>query len=483
MQMARTTWLLEPPSVPEALADLPGGDPGVLPQHLIDEPLRVVVPIWEVSNPSPFNPALVEVYWHGILADTKTFTAPLDPDRDLVFLIPPDIRLKHGTFDVTYSVRIAAGDTVHSTSRQITVDLFPPAFTSAGRVLIFDVASVTDDYLQANGDVLMARLPAYRTPSPGDEVVWYWDSTPSAGRQAGQARVADLVPPGKVSFSGQLLRDAGEGTRYAQFVLKDYAGNEVWSGVAELDSRPLPVPRVLPALSVLNASGAGMSQSLTALSAFNQGVTLKVPDNAVLKPGDRGVIRWGEAGQPGFREQPFGQAGETWVVPPDSVAPFLDNQVALSYRVIDVQFREYHAAPGQLRLTQAASLINRSVQCDLVEAGALSLRAALDRGAVVKLAPWSLMQPGQTLKFVVSGVSANLQPVNHTFAEGWVVTQEQCVYGVGFDDDPCLHIPAQALQSLRINEVFQVDAYLSFNGSGQWAATPTFKKLQATLRR
>lgn len=482
MHKAGRTLVLEPPRVPEALQDLPGGKPGVLPQALIDTPLKVVVPIWEANRPSPINPVLVEVFWHGELAASRRFVAPFDPDTDLIFFISPDLRLEHGTFEVTYSVRIAAGDTVYSAPRQVTVDLLPPAF-SAGRALQFSVSSVTEDYLQANGDVLTANLPAYRSPAPGDEVVWYWDNSPTPRRQAGKARVADLVPAGKVSFGGQLLRDAGEGVRYAQFVLSDYAGNQIWSGVSELDSRPLPVPRVLPALSVLNASGAGMTQSITALSAFNQGITLKVPQSAVIKPGDRGVIFWGERGQVGFMEQSFSQAGETWRVPPASVAPFLDNQVALSYTVIDAQLREYRSAPGQLKLTQASNLINRSVQCSLVNAGTLSLAAAINQGAAITLQPWSLMQPGQTLKFVVSGVNAGFQPVSHTFAEGWIVTEEQCRNGVGFDGDVRLRIPAEALRVLRIGEVFQVDAYLSFNGSGDWARTPTFKKLQATLQR
>lgn len=98
---------------------------------------------------------------------------------------------------------------------------------------------------------MLAEVPAYFSPSPGDLVIWYWSSTPTGSEHTGTLPLveSDIGSTISIAFDKQMVLESGDGIRYVSYKLKDRSGNAGPRALAvSLLVCAQPVPRVLPPL-------------------------------------------------------------------------------------------------------------------------------------------------------------------------------------------------------------------------------------------
>ncbi|WP_263264294.1 hypothetical protein [Pseudomonas sp. RIT-PI-S] len=470
---------LLPAEVPAALPTLPGGPVNVLPVAVLAAPLQVKLPKWPVSG-GLVGPR-VKICWDGALVHDQQLDRDFDED-DLLFDL--QLNLTHGPHQLDYNVTLGNGSVSPGEAVTVTVDRVPPALGTPPAQLVFppEVGSgVTDDYLQANGDQLSATLPAYGGQAPGDQITWYWDRSLNANEQLGTQWVADLLPPMTLIFSGDAIRARGDGARFVHYRITDYAGNSAQSGTVQLPVRATPVPRVLPVPQAVGATGSGANQTLRAAQAVG-GIQIRIPANAVIKPGETAALIFGEPGQVGGVRVPIvGGAGDTLEIGEYEVAAHLDNRVPVRYETTDLQGVVHGSDVLQLTVNESRGLNFPTVQCALVDGSQLSLSRVPATGAPLRLSAWRMMTDYQRLMVRVTGVDRSDGGVDEAVVEGRKIEASELATGVGQNGD--LVIPKALLSRLKLNESFYVEAYLSFDGSGRWPAVPTFMSLVPVLVR
>lgn len=470
---------LAPARVLNVLPDLPGGPPNLLPVAALAAPLSVKLPKWSESG--GLAGPRVRIFWDGHLAVDETLERNFDDD-DLYFDLS-SLDLSHGPHRLSYEVTLGNGSITPSEATQVNVDLVPPGLGAPpARIgLPADLSGdLTDDYLQAHGDELIATLPPYGGQAPGDQVTWYWDRRLDANEPLGQGLVAELTPPMSLVFPGDAIRGRGDGARFIHYRLTDYAGNASQSGIVQLDVRATPIPRILPVPQVVGATGSGPSQSLAARQALG-GIEVQIPATAVIKPGETASLVFGEPGQVGGARVPLEGAGQSAIVDEYAVAAHLERSVSIRYEAIDLQGTVHRSDELQLALTNVYDLNFPTVECALVDGSQLSLARVPPTGAPLSIAPWLMMTDYQRLMVRVSGVDRANQPLDEAVVEGRQVDAEELNTGIGLRGD--LVLPKALLNRLQLNEAFYVEGYLSFDGSGRWPSAPTFKTLVPTLVR
>lgn len=470
-------FILSPANVLGALPDLAGEPVNLLPVTLLSLPLQVQVPKWAESG--GLAPPHVQLYWDGAMVLDQAMPPRFDED-DLVFSLE-GLPLDHGAHRLHYQVRLGNGSVGESAAAEVNVDLVPPALGVPPSSLHFPnevLGGLTDDYLQAHGDQLQVGVPSYTGQAPGDRIGWYWDTQSSAGNSAGSLRVADLVPAMTLTFTGAMVRERGDGTRFVYYRITDYAGNTSQSAITSLPVRATPVPRVLPVLQAVGASGSGARQTLKA-TQVTTGLELEVPATAVIKPGETAVLIFGTPGQVGGASLPIQGAGTQVNVSVQTVAPHLDRTVAVYYEVTDTAGAVHTSNVLTLVFTESSGLNFPTVQCELVNGNQLSLRQVPATGAPITLAAWRIMTTDQHLMVRVEGVDTGGAALDEPVVEGRPITAAEVGAGVGYAGD--LVIPRALLLRLQRNTPFYVRGYLSFDGSDQWPAMPTFKDLIPTL--
>jgi len=469
---------LLPAKVPDALPELGDKPVNLLPTALLAQPVRVCIPRWGESG--GLGPPTVGIYWDRVRVHEVTLP-PDFADEQLSFELE-SLQLSHGSHRLHYDIRLGNTSVVDGPPVEVHVDLVPPDLDQTQARLGFPpevvTGEVTDDYLTSHGDRLQAVVPQYGGQAPGDRIDWYWDGQLNANEPVDGSLVADLSPAMTVSFPADLIRARGDGPRFAHYQITDYAGNSARSEVVQLAVRATPVPRVLPLPQVTGAVGSGNRQTLKAVLAAN-GITVKVHEEAVIKPGEQARLLFGTPGETGGLALPISQAGALLPIGSETVAAHLDRTVAVRYEVIDAQGGVHLSEVLQLTLTESTGLNFPTVQCSLVDGTQLSLRRVPSGGAEITLAAWRLMTDYQCLMVRINGVDSAGQMLDEAVVSGRRVQASEVGVGVGYAHD--LLIPRALLSRLQLNMPFYVQAYLSFDGSEQWPPTPTFKDLVPTL--
>ncbi|MBA1287320.1 hypothetical protein [Pseudomonas japonica] len=469
---------LLPAEVPDALPALAGEPPNLLPTALLAQPVKVRIPRWGESG--GLGQPKVRIYWDGALVHEVTLPSDFT-DEQLSFELG-SLSLAHGSHQLHYDVKLGNGSVVAGPPLEVNVDLVPPDLDQTPARLGFPpevvTGEVTDDYLISHGDQLQATVPLYGGQAPGDRIDWYWDRQLNANEPVHGSLVAELSPAMTVTFAADLIRARGDGQRFAHYRITDYAGNTARSAAVQLAVRATPVPRILPLPQVTGATGSGNRQNLKAVLAVN-GITVKVPEEAVIKPGEQARLLFGTPGETGGLALPISQAGALLPIGPETVAAHLDRTVAVRYEVTDAQGGVHLSEVLQLTLTESAGLNFPTVQCSLVDGTQLSLRRVPSGGATITLAAWRLMTDYQCLMVRINGVDSAGQVLDEAVVSGRRVQASEVGVGVGYAHD--LLIPRALLSRLRLNTPFYVQAYLSFDGSEQWPPAPTFKDLVPTL--
>ncbi|WP_109514882.1 hypothetical protein [Pseudomonas ovata] len=456
------------PQVDGLLENIDGGEPNLLPVALLSNPLRVDIPMWQNSNPNPEHPETLELFWDDRLIDSKVWESPIDPGE--LFFEVPVASLSDGSHLLCYVVTGWNGGSSPSDPLTLTIDKTPPVLNNEGP-LIFppEIISggVTHSWLVANDELLSARVPDYQGARPGDVITWYWSNLVT-GRERVDERTlsqADLDQPITIDFDGAMIRQRGNGQRFATYIVKDRAGNTAPAARAEeLKVEANRPPRQLPAPKIKDASGSGSNWTLDPFKAIN-GATVIIPEEAILYDDDEVYLQWAEPGSEwSFRtDEPTSPGSRQYLVPKDKLAAQIGKtDVPVYYEVFEVQVPESHESiRSKLRINDLTGL--PALQCDCLINRQISLARVRDNGnkANFSLSRWPFMGAGQLVSVSAHGVDAS------DAAHDVVILKDHPVASV-VDVLPTGDISLDQLDDFKIGGSMEFKAKVSFDGGQTW---------------
>ncbi len=471
--------LLAPPHAPVALADIPGGQPGLLPVAALAMPLRIEVPPWPISMPSPATPETLSLFWNGNFIAGKTFDAPIAAS-DCFIDVPLDHLLKEGEIHVTYQVRIYNSALSDSSALTLTIDRTAPVLGGNRGRLSFvelDGQDVTDAFLKGHGNKLQGQVPAYQQVRAGDTIIYYWDDEPLDDTCVGEQTLSeqDAGLPVTIDYDGDMIRQRGDGTRYAQYRIRDRAGNESQAAVPKalvIDAQP--VPRVLPWVEVPLAMGGGDTLTLE-LIALEAPLQVHIPSEAVIGLNEPFTVSWG-VGQVGAQDVPGVPGIRRYAIAERNVAAMSGKVVVVRYLV---ETRE-GLLQSAVRRVKVNPLPRSSLPTpQLSGATGTTLRLSQQtQDPAITLAAWKLISTDQRIRIDVSGVSA-AGAQSFSVMRNHAVSQEELALGIGSRRDAL--VPLSFLRGLVVGQNISVEVKASFDAGRTWPELPNFQPLNITL--
>ncbi|MFJ4054000.1 hypothetical protein ACIPZC_11110 [Pseudomonas sp. NPDC089743] len=471
---------LGPPTAPMALPDVPDGEPGLLPLSILDKPVRIEVPMWPISNPTPATPEALRLYWNGVQVDEKRWEAAI-PEDDLFVEAPVSV-LQHGPVEVSYEVQSFNGVVTSSRSLTLTIDKVSPVLGGDEGLLLFDEEvrreGVTARYLERHGNILLAELPAYERPSIGDVINYYWDDQPFANDWMGELTVEALDQTIYLPIDGDAIKERGDGPRYVHYQIRDRAGNlSARSRPAVLEVAAEPIPRHLPWLSVSQASGSGGELSLE-LDKYTAPLAVVVSADAVIYPGEVVTVQWGAPGDYGYyttSEPEVGTDGR-FLIPERSVLAYSKRTLEVGYVVSDGT-EHFPGTPCNLKVTEFKEGLPQ-VALEGADSDGFSLGSAPEL-VPVSLGVWPGIAVGQRVNITVTGVlpsGAEAPPYDILTAHS--VNDAQVRRGIGANKDVTL--PKAYLARLMRDHPFTFNVEVSFDDGTTWVKFPLYRPV---LRR
>ncbi|SHN17525.1 hypothetical protein SAMN05216593_11194 [Pseudomonas asturiensis] len=464
---------LKPPVVAVLMDDDARWDEtGLLPAAELTSALRVQVPVWE-HTPNPGVEVYLEAFWDQTLIYTRTWRGdiPSIPEQDLFFEVPVDY-LIHGVYALHYSVSNSDGNMNTSSNRVVTVDEVMPVLGDNNGQLQFDTVNVTAQYLSAHDGKLIGVMPAYLRGKAGDVVTWYWSESPIdiPDSDVVSTKTLERDEAGKATdlvFDGEMILARKDGKRYACYTLSDRAGNlSPHSQAVELLVAAQPVPRVLPPPKVDEASGSASSSTLDPVNA-TRGVTVRVPDDAVILPGETLCVQWAEPDSVGSYRTEKAEA-RVVTVPSTRIAQHFGDSIPVYYEVFESGVETPHrSARHTLNVLNVTGF--PVVQCDKVSGGSLKLGSIADGGkASFTLQKWFLMGTDQFINIEVRGSDDADRPVVIQVLKEYRVPQVAQIIDVG-------NITKVDLQRFKIGREIEVRVRVSFDEKLSWQIFPSLQ--------
>lgn len=474
------------PEVDGVLPDVPGGQMGLLPVALTGDDLKVWFTIPTYSDPT----AKQEKY--ELFADddtdaidTRYWNTPIsDSDRYLT-LSRNWLRNNDGAHRIYYKTTIYNDAEDYSFDLLITLDTAAPVLATDSKPnfpsAVLPPQKLSARYLEQNGDQVEAGLPAYMTPGAWDRIEWFWGSGPGDLNPGGAVELDDqnFTKPLVIMISGQLIRDRGDGRRFAQYRVTDRAGNvSTYSAHVELDVDATPIPRTLPWPSIEDAAGTGEQQTFDPLNGTS-GAVMVIPTTAVIYPDDEVGVQWADPESLGAHRSlvPITPGGRRYQIPMRSIAAFMGQSLPVYYFVIETGGGELASEKRQLKVGTLP--VNRfpTVQCQGLSGGNLSYANIPATGAALTLGTWSLMTIDQHIKFRMTGVAQSGVEAHYDVPPRAVTTAELSggIRGVT--------VPKAFFNTLQRNRALTGKVYVSFDGGKTWPllVAPNFPLLQLTL--
>jgi len=293
---------LKAPSLPDALDPLAGESAFLLPLAKRDEALKVSIdelwPGFERENTLTF-------YQGTNVIHTETISNPDPGQFPRVFSIGSIDLYVGGVHELYYTVDTAGG---MASSYPISLDLDnrPPSFGSHPRALQFPteilINGVTEAYLDDHNNEVVATVAKWSDIRLKDEV-WYY-LHPSAGtHNETDAQVGIKVitendlnaPEVEISFPGDAFRALGRVNCYAEYFLRDRAGNE---SLLSLKSDIVPV-HIDPPLKLLPPQVPLFDQvGLIDETSARTPVVVVIPAMRAIALNDQVIVHWGNQDLP-----------------------------------------------------------------------------------------------------------------------------------------------------------------------------------------
>lgn len=217
------------PSIPQANPNFPGSQYNLMSITSLN-PLKVGIPLWPDSDKAERMVLTISIGRDQQPPEdvaTYTFYGPLD---STVFPFLGDILAEHlaleGVYQVSYRVEIA-GNTQNSATNQFTIDRTAPNNNLSGASPIFPPEvideGITREYLELHDDEVPVTIPVYSDQREGDVVLLYFGNFIES--PVLRATVSDSTSPTVVHLSGDVIRERGNGNKFAYYTLEDRADN------------------------------------------------------------------------------------------------------------------------------------------------------------------------------------------------------------------------------------------------------------------
>ncbi|MDO7897847.1 hypothetical protein [Pseudomonas citrulli] len=482
---------LPAPSVDELLDDIPGGEPNLLPEAATHGDLKVWFELWTWSDPTLAEES-VKLFFDADPdpVDFRTWNAPIEESDRYVTLPQRLLRGNDGRHRLRYIATAYNNESDESAELVMTLDTTPPVLAASSKLIfpseVLPPNKLTAHYLEQNGDEVKANLPPYTDPRPWDRITWYWGATPGTLDPGGVIELDDrnFADPIVVTIPAALVQSRGDGWRYVWYQVEDRAGNQsLRSEPVELDVAATPIPRDLPWPSVEGALGTGEQQTLDPWVPTDGVAIVQVPETAVIYPGEKVWVQWGEPGTLGATrvEQPISSGSRRYRVEMQYLAAHIGRVLPVSYGVVEASGQEHPSIPRRLQVRTIPSNRLEAVQCDGLSGGHLSYNAVAPQGARLTLKKWPLITTDHWIMITMTGVNSSGQDSVFEAVRRRAVTEQETIAGIGFSTD--VRVLKTFLNTLRRNAPLTGKAYVSFDGGKTWPplAAPNFPLLQLTL--
>ncbi|MDH0730383.1 hypothetical protein N5F23_13955 [Pseudomonas sichuanensis] len=490
---------LVPPTIPDLVPDIEGQIPNVVSFRATILPLRVEFPMWPFSMPSEDTPEYVFLYRKQELLAQKVWTQPVKPD-ELFVLIPPHY-LYEGYHELHYVVRAFNDTEAPSLPLTLYVDKTPPLLNlDDDRLQYPDEVirdGVTEMYLEYNNDILIGTVPPYLGAEPGDTLKWFWSDDPAGQDIVGikvlgkddvelldakrmrqiarrHVKVKDMQfhsisKPIELEFPGSAIRRLGKGSRFSRYEVQDRAGTTVQRSQARtLMSDPSPEARAFAPPRIKEAQGSEHFSTLLPRDATG-GVTLQIPDSAVIRPDEHFHVYWGTPGTPGAfnTSTPVTPGSREYPIPKKSIAPYMRQQVPAYYEIIRNGQKVDESGKHYVTVRVIEGL--PYVQCVNIQSGELNLRN-LTGNAVFTLDDWPFRDTTQYVNAWIDGIErADVsKSIRLSIADQVPVTTEAGRMQLG-------SVTPAELQKLALNYQFRVSVEVSFDNKASWLKFPSIE--------
>lgn len=469
-----------PLPIVDKLDDIPGGQENLLCAAALADGLKVEIPMWPNTHPTPATPERLELFLGDQRVDYEEWTSPV-PAADLHRVVSRDY-LREGLVTLHYRVRIYNGEEEPSLPLTLTIDTMPPQLNSNNRLQFpseVEGDGVTVQYLERNNDQVQATVPAYQVITPGDVLTWYWEREPDGMDKAGDRTLTqdDVGQILELTFDGDMIRARGDGDRYVTYEVRDRAGNlSQLSRSVRLRVAAIPAPRELPRPSVDKATPGAPGEGQLNPTLVSRGGKVLVPATATIEPHEQVRVHWLSDSDSGSYESPLQPLPEPreFAIPASVIAACMGKTAEVFYAVMEadgpVASDRYrvHVQRLQLGATQ-------KVKCAQAEftPGELYLSSAPD-GADFTQLKWIFIAPGQLINMWLEGLDQNgvaLPPLP--------ILTDHAVTPAEVDTGVTERLPRQQLLRLKLNETFAVHVRVSFD-EGQ--SQQVFQSLDLKLR-
>jgi hypothetical protein len=464
LTVARTAPLADP-RIPDQLPDIPNG-----PQHLLrysatQSGLRVEFDRWADSNPMPDAPETLTLFWDGQEVASRQWSAPI-VEAELYLLLDQRHLQVDGEHHLHYNVELYNGNTAASAPYIVNIDTTPPELPEDSS-LLFDneviSKGVTDAYLQAHGDKLPATVPAWKNVEAGDTLIWYWGATPGSNDEAGHQTLTNADIGNPIHFPGTLIRNSGDGVRYARYTVQDRAGTPLQRSLPmPLQINATPIPPDFGAPYVKETGNTGASSTLDPQRAAS-GATLVIKPTVHFEATDSVEIYWDDPAGYGGYHSPVDVSGTLREVrvPRTNVAMKLGSQLPLYY-VVTRNGTRLESTRHALTVSPPANLPNP--QCDKISGNQLSL-ANMGTGATFTLGAWVLKDTSQFVTLYVSPAGDRDPSMRVMVGEAVPVPSPSGSMTLG-------KLTAAQLQAFAVPSALEIHAKVSADNQNSWFNFP-----------
>jgi hypothetical protein len=471
---------LGPPTLPEALSDIPGGEPNLLPLAALQRDLKVTFPLWGASDPMPGRRETVFLKWDAREVAVKVFTTPIT-DPNILCAEIPLVELTEGTHELFYEVRLSSGNQNRSDPITVTIDKTPPVLAGNKDPLTFlpDLIGnrVTARYLEEHNNKLPATVPEYFTRKPGDTISWYWEQAPVGSLLAGEKTLTQLDMSLQIEIDGDVIVAGGDGQRYATYEVLDRAGNlSVLSRAATLTVEAQPIPLLAP--SVKKSLPAGGGKGTLDPLLVTDGAVVVIPAEIDIQPTDLITVYWTAVAPEASHvtTTPIVAGGLEYLIPAIKVPGSIG-----SGRVAEVYYTLTHQSgkveDSELYLLTILPIPDTrfpKLQCEQASGTPETLRLSIvPNGADLHITPWVFIAAGQKMHMWAEGVDKNTGGdlyfevfKDRQVTAGEVSTQVDTLLARSF------------LEQLKLDIEFWVYFEVSFDGGLSYLP---FRRLELTL--
>jgi hypothetical protein len=471
---------LSPPTVPDALPDIPGGEHNLVPLSALQRDLKVTFPLWEGSLPIPGQNERVTLRWDNRAVAVKIFTTPIT-DPDMLFAEIPLGELGEGAHQLVYEVLLSTGNQNQSDPITVTIDKTPPLLAGNKDPLIFlpDLIGnrVTARYLEDHNNVLPATVPDYSTPRPGDTISWYWEQAPVGSLLAGEKTLTQMDMSRQIDIDGDIIVAGGDGQRYATYEVLDRAGNlSVLSRAAVLTVEAQPIPLLAPTVKKSLPAGGGKGTLDPLL--VTDGAVVVIPAEIDLQPTDLITVYWTGVNSQASHvtTTPIVAGGLEYAIPATAVPGNIGTgrEVQVYYTLTHQSGRVEYSQIYLLTILPIPDTRFPKLQCRQASGTPETLRlSAVPNGADLYIIPWVFMAAGQKMHMWAEGVDKN------TGGDLYFEVFQDRVVTVGEVDTQVDTLLARSfLEKLKLDIEFWVYFEVSFDAGLSFLK---FRRLELTL--